>query len=174
MNSIWMANGNNVSLKADSARRVLPIRLQSKLESPEERSDFEHPDLLAWVQNKQPRLAAAALTILKAWFAAGCPRQDLRAWGSFEAWSNLVRQVVVWVGQPDPAATRLDLPEVDADRELMHLIVAALREVDPRGNGITVNEALKLLVDSSGSYNALEALVSELSNGKPRRRRRWV
>ncbi len=43
----------------------------------------------------------------------------------------------------------------------MHLIVAALREVDPRGNGITVNEALKLLVDSSGSYNALEALVSE-------------
>ena len=102
----WYATGNNVILAADTARRTLHIRLESPLESPEERAGFRHPALLAWIRQERGRLAVAPVTILAAYCAAGRPDMGLRPWGSFEAWSGLVRQAVVWVGMPDPAETR--------------------------------------------------------------------
>src|SRR5262249_15945777 len=43
----WYATGNNVSIAADTARRVCHVRLESDIEHPEERQDFRHPNLLA-------------------------------------------------------------------------------------------------------------------------------
>ena len=60
----WWATGNNVIVVADTARRIDHIRLESNEETPEERSGFHHADLLAWVREHRPRLAAAAVTIL--------------------------------------------------------------------------------------------------------------
>src|SRR5262249_21875370 len=105
----WYATGNNVALGADTARRVCHIRLESPDEHPEERKEFRHPDLVAWAGQNRPELLGAALTILRAQFAAGRPDQGLPAWGSFEGWSGVVRSAVVWVGLPDPGETRLIL-----------------------------------------------------------------
>jgi hypothetical protein len=103
----WHATGNNVSINADTARRVCHVRLESPEERPEEREGFTHPNLLAWVAEKRTQLLAAALTILRAYCVAGRPDQSLPAWGSFEGWTGLVRSAVVWVGMPDPGETRL-------------------------------------------------------------------
>jgi hypothetical protein len=162
----WFATGNNVVLGGDIARRTLHIRLQSPDEIPEERSGFAHPDLLAWLRKEQPRLATAALTVLRAFFVAGHPDQNVAPWGSFEGWSDLVRQAVVWVGQPDPGGTRVNIRDTDSDRDLMELIISAFENVDPRGNGITVSEALKL-IDNGGKYDVFARLVQEISDGKP-------
>jgi hypothetical protein len=86
----WYATGNNVALRGDAVRRVLPCRLETNEEKPEERTGFtiEEP-LLRYVGRRRPELVAAALTILRAYFAAGRPRQqDLKPLGSFEAWSR--------------------------------------------------------------------------------------
>ncbi len=71
MRTVWSTTGNNMAFGSDTGRRVLPIRLQSPLETPEDRSGFVHPDLLGWVESQRPSLAVAALTVLRAYFVAG-------------------------------------------------------------------------------------------------------
>src|SRR5215813_1272359 len=99
---VWLASGNNMQFQGDVARRVVPIALDPKMERPEERTDFKHNPLLPWVEQERPRLTIAALTILKAYFTASCPAQDIAPLGSFEAWSNLVRQALIWADEADP------------------------------------------------------------------------
>ncbi len=159
----WYATGNNIILAADTARRTLHIRLESPEEKPEERSGFRHPDLLRWVREERPRLTVAAVTILAAYCAAGKPDMGLKLWGSFEAWSVLVRNAVVWAGQPDPANTRAELTS-QADREgvaLRHLL-AGWEEVDPSGAGMTVAELLAALNDRAAECATVRAALLEL------------
>jgi hypothetical protein len=109
LTATWYATGNNVEIAADTARRVIHIRLDTMNEHPDQRTGFRHPTLLEWVDKNRPRLLSAALTILAAYFKAGCPAQP--PYGSFEGWSALVRQAVVWIGMPDPCLTRVKLME---------------------------------------------------------------
>ncbi|MBN2498271.1 MAG: hypothetical protein JXR96_27010 [Deltaproteobacteria bacterium] len=104
--AVLAATGNNLCFAGDTGRRTIPVDLDPQVERPEEREGFKHPDLLAWVTRERPRLLAAALTTLRAFFEAGCPRQGLTALGSFEAWSGTVREALVWAGQPDPCEGR--------------------------------------------------------------------
>jgi len=91
MHTVFFASGNNMRFKGDTARRVVPIDLDPRMERPEERTGFTHSPLLPWVKQEHPRLLAAALTILKAYCAADCPKQGITPFGSFEPWSDLVR-----------------------------------------------------------------------------------
>ena len=93
---VWLVSGNNMPYQGDTARRVVPIVMDPAMEKPEERTGFKHDPLIPWVQANRPRLTVAALTVVKAFFADGCPLQGLAAYGSFEAWSDLIRQALVW------------------------------------------------------------------------------
>jgi hypothetical protein len=104
MHAVFFATGNNITYKADTAPRVVPIALDPKMERPEERTGFQQDDLRAWVRNERPRLVTAALTLMRAYFEAGCPQQGITPMGGFEAWSALVRQALVWAGEADPLA----------------------------------------------------------------------
>jgi hypothetical protein len=142
----WYATGNNVAIGADTPRRVCHIRLESPEEKPEERKDFRHKNLLMWVGQEQSRLLASALTILRAYFVAGCPDLGLPAWGSFEGWSNIVRSSVVWVGLPDPAETRLLLQDqADVAAEHMALLLLGWEKLDPERQGITTAQVIHQL-----------------------------
>lgn len=120
LHTVFFASGNNMVFKGDTARRVIPIDLDPQMERPEERTDFQHSPLLPWVTREHPRFLAAALTILKAYFAAECPTQGLTPLGSFEAWSDLVRQALIWAGEADPCEGRKDL-EAESDPEFDRL-----------------------------------------------------
>ncbi len=162
--TVWFATGNNVILGADTARRTLHIRLESPEERPEERTGFRHPDLLAWVRENRGRLAVACCTILRAFHLAGRPDQGLKPWGSFEGWSNLVRNAVVWCGMPDPGATREELQNTaDRGAATLRQLIAGWQEADPEGRGMTVAAALKLLSDHPDDYEALRAAVDEMT-----------
>jgi hypothetical protein len=80
LTTVWIATGNNVVLGADTARRALYCRLETLEEHPEDREDFRQRDLLSWVRSHRKRLAVAAVTILRAYFAAGRPDHKLRTW----------------------------------------------------------------------------------------------
>jgi hypothetical protein len=159
----WYLTGNNVVLGADTSRRTLQIRLESPLERPEERTGFRHPRLLDWVRAERPRLAAAAVTILAAYCDAGRPDMGLTPWGSFEGWSDLVRQGIVWAGQSDPAETRVELRN-QADRGVAALrrLLTSWEEVDPNGAGVTVADVLAMLAESPGRFDAIRGALLEL------------
>ena len=166
LTTVWLASGNNLSIGADTARRTLLCRLESSHENPEDRSDFRHPNLLAWVREHRHRLAVAGLTILRAYIAAGRPDQNLVPWGSFEEWSNLIRGSIVWAELADPANTRMIVREADRSTELLRLLVAGIQEVDSIGGGVTSGEIERLLShpiqpDEHDPYPILREAISE-------------
>ena len=167
----WFATSNNASVDRDTTRRALPIRLDSPLEHPEERGDFEHPNLRAWVLEQRPRLVCAALTILRGFYVAGCPRVDLKAWGSYEGWSDTVRQAVVFAGQPDPCRTRIDfVTAADSERVALVSLLDGLEELDHYGAGLTAPEILRRLDRAPDDFRGLREAVLELCpqrDGKP-------
>jgi hypothetical protein len=159
MRTIWSATGNNMAFGSDVGRRVLPIRLQSTLETPENRSGFVHPDLLSWVGSQQPRLAVAALTILRAYFVAGCPQQPKGDWGSFESWTAKIRGAIVWAGGADPLPTRATALASDDSAALLGKLIKGIEQADPTGIGLTTKEIQRRTFGSEGDCDENEALA---------------
>ena len=133
----WFASGNNVILRPDTCRRVAHCRLNCMDEHPEEREGFKYPDLRGHVREHRGELLGAALTIMRGYFVAGCPKQKLRPWGSYEGW-EFIRQCIVWLGLPDPADARDELrTRADRDSETLTALFAGLSEADPTGTSMT-------------------------------------
>ena len=169
LTAVWCATGNNVQLEADTARRTLLMRLESPLENPEERTGFAHPDLISWVRAERRRLAVAAMTILRAYVAAGRPRQAIDPWGSYEAWSDLIRSSIVWAGMADPAATRAITRDADRSAELLRLVLTGLHEVGGEGTSHDLIRALDSNPSGPGGadrYPSLRLAVAELCGDK--------
>ena len=159
----WYASGNNVVLMADTSRRICHVRLNCPDEHPEERTGFRHPDLRGYVRKHRLQLLGAALTILHAWFVAGQPRQDLTPWGSFEGWSNVVRQCIVWLGLLDPGETRAELrSRADTEDAAVRALVLGWRELDPTNRGLTAREALSIIEEHPDKYDTLCDAIGEL------------
>ena len=70
------------------------------------------------------RYVAAALTVVRAYLAAGAP-QVCGPFGSYADWSRMVRSPLVWLGEPDPILsmekTREEDPELANIREFFDL-----------------------------------------------------
>lgn len=108
--TIIMATGNNIAMTRDMCRRVLRCRIVRLEENPQEKNTWKIPDLEAWVRAERPRLVVAGLTLLRAFSLGGCPNGDL-AWGSFNAWSQIVAGAIVWAGGPNVLDTRIKTSE---------------------------------------------------------------
>ena len=177
LTTCWFMTGNNVSLGGDTIRRSMHCRLESKLERPEERPDFQHGNLLAWLTGQRARLVVSALTILRGYVVAGRPKRKLTPWGSFEGWSDLVRQAVVWAGQPDPGKTRRQLAEtaddeVTALRRLLCALddaVTLMKQIERESqssvfhDGISVKQMTNGDVAGNLSYHLSDQVVEELT-----------
>jgi putative DNA primase/helicase len=148
--TVYFATANNPTYAGDTARRTLPIRLESKHEKPEERQDFEHPDILSFVTSKRAEFVRDALTILRAWYIAGRPQCGARTWGSFEAWSSIVPSIFRWLGLPDPMDARTAVEETaDPMRNALAVALAGWQQIDRTGQGYTVNAMLKELASEA-------------------------
>jgi hypothetical protein len=124
-NVLLTATGNNLAFAGDMTRRALLCRMDARMESPEGRS-FKR-DLRAWVPEHRGQLVAAALTVLLAFVGAGRPGlAQLPPFGSFEAWSNLVRGALVWLGEPDPCLTREHILADDPVKSKLSAFFAAV------------------------------------------------
>lgn len=150
--STWYGTGNNVAFasRCDTARRCAIIRIVSPHERPEDRADFRYPDLLGHVRAKRARLLTAALTILRAWIVSGCQGGAMRPWGSFEAWSRIVRGAVVWIGLPDPGEARGSADEEhDTEAAALAELLAgweeAARELAPDRGAVSIAAVLSSL-----------------------------
>ena len=169
--TIWMASGNNLIQRCDLPRRVVNIYLESTLECPEERDDFEQADLLSWVMNNRTEIIRHAITLIRGFFAAGKPKRKLRPFGSFGGWSDIVRHAIVWAGQEDPAATRAEIREdVSSEYSTLKMLLDGWDQIDPERNGLSAREAVDMANQrevTAERYPAMAAAIDEIvSPGK--------
>ena len=99
--TVWAVTTNGAPFRGDTGKRSIIIDLEFNGPSPESRDFGDGPTFEAEVDAQAPQLQADALTIARAWLLAKPAAVSLPKWGTFEAWM-VVRQVVVWLGMPDP------------------------------------------------------------------------
>ena len=159
MLAVWYANGNNLGYRADVIRRIVYCRLDSPVERPEERSDFRiKGDFLEHVSARRPELVVAALTILKAHAVAGRPSGNLVKFGSFEAWSGVVRSAIHWATGIDPCSTREALRAMDHEEIEETTVIEGWAELPYASErGVTIAEALRFIAspDHQDKYTTL-------------------
>lgn len=168
--SVWFASGNAMTYNGDMHRRVCEIALLTLLDDPEQRLNLTHPRIVQHVQDERAVYLAAALTIMRAWFTAGCPTTDIPNWGSFEAWSDVIRQPIVWLDLPDPWKTRAQVKEKGDPKGLaLAVLVENWDFLDATKRGVTSTEIVNQLdrkdlygEDSKATQTALAAAFSEL------------
>ncbi len=168
-NALLMATGNNLSIVGDLKRRVVLIRLDAKIERPEQRTfNLDH---LANVKKMRGKAIAAALTIPLAYLAAGAPPiAGSTPYGSFADWDRLVRLPLLWLGLPNPLDASEALREQDPDLESMRLLFAAwLADAVLKHGPVTAAEVVKAggqLGQSKNEelYDSLQLVCSEKPN----------
>jgi RepB DNA-primase N-terminal domain len=125
------ATGNNIAFKGDMVRRGLVCNLEALDERPELRA-FKR-DAVDRATADRGAYVAAALTIIRAYLTAGTPRV-CGPFGSYSAWSTMVRSPLIWLGEPDPVssmeAAREEDPELSDIREFFDLWLAYELDLD--------------------------------------------
>ena len=116
--STWIATGNNVTLGAEMARRTFRIRLDARVSNPAKRAGFKRSEyeLIRWIRTERGSLVAAVFTLVRAWWAAGKPKGDVPAFGSFDDWAEKVGGILQHAGV-EGFLKNLDAVQQDADEE---------------------------------------------------------
>lgn len=156
--SLICATGNNITVSEDLTRRVLPIRLDPGCEHPEERTFPFNP--VDRVKEHRAAYVSAALTLLKAYHAAGSPHQQLTPWAGFDAWGRMVRNALVWAGCPDPCIGRAAVVADDPVAALLGRFLAAWH-AEFASTGRTIKEAVARTKDED--VHGLGEVLQEIS-----------
>jgi hypothetical protein len=168
MRTIWLATGNNLLLRGDTHRRVLPCRLEPDCERPEERGDYRIPDLPRYVVEHRPALVVAVLTMLRAHVLAGRPSAELPHYGSYESWGAVVRQAIHWATGLDPCAAREAITaDSRQDAGTLTAVLAGWAKLpEGQGKGHAAKEALDLVKREPSTHSGLgEALADWAKDG---------
>jgi hypothetical protein len=95
----WSATGNNLRLGEEMARRCYWINQDARIEFPNSRTGWLHPDLPRWVRETRGALVAAVLTLARHWVALGQPPgAGVPVFGGFEDWSRVVGGILAAAG----------------------------------------------------------------------------
>ena len=170
---VWIATGNNLGFKRTLGRRIIPIDLDARMEQPEDRGGFRYTDLTAHEQKNRQQLVAAALTILRAFHLADRPEHGGPRMGSFEAWDNLIRSVVIWAGLDDPASTDPDeargrvRSQADDDTETLRTLLSALADGFPDNAAFTAADVITAAAKDDRIAAAVELAAVPARGGKP-------
>lgn len=150
--SLILGTGNNVRPLGDMTRRVLTIRLYHRTATPALVRYFGKP--AEQMATRREEYVAAALTIVAAWKRAGSPMIDVPSIGSYEQWSDLCRQPLLWLGLEDPAASIIAQlhhnPEQDAFGNLLKVWHAEIG-----GRAIMLRDVLTVAADRPDLHEAL-------------------
>lgn len=145
---VTYAAGNGLEFIGDMGRRTLRIRIDTRQELPEERTDFKHPDragednFLGWVRANRASLVVDALTCLRAWHVAGRPGV-VKNWGSFSSWASTIATAVTWLGMPDPTLARATQDAAaDPVRQALGVVYDAIRRLQAT-RGVTAGELVR-------------------------------
>jgi putative DNA primase/helicase len=122
--TLWLATGNQLTIAGDLRTRALLCRIDPQMEKPEQRAFTT--DIRVWFTEHRPKLVAAGLTIMRAFIVSGEKAKDhVKPWGRFDAWSDLVRAPLVWLGERDPYLSTAQLDAEDPYRVELQQVMGA-------------------------------------------------
>ena len=154
--TVFFGSGNRIAVdqNTDIIRRLNYINLQSPEEHAEHRTGFKHgaeAELREYAINKRAELIHAALTILE-YSRQSKADPTLKSWGSYEAFSRVVRRAIVLLGEPDPLDTRKALEARDESRGALEIVIAAIEGIGATSldSGMTAAEIIAELTDAWG------------------------
>ena len=107
-------NGNNIKFKGDITERVLKCRLNAKMEKPGERKFTWDPVVDAL--NNRAELVVAVLTAIRAYICSR-KRMPCTPYNDFKDWSRMIREALLWYGEPDPVLTAKEVKDEDPGKE---------------------------------------------------------
>ncbi|MBP6869809.1 hypothetical protein KBC04_02925 [Candidatus Babeliales bacterium] len=166
-NATFLATGNNLTFMGDITTRVLLCKLDAQVEHPEERS-FETQDLRKYVLEHRAELVIAGLTIVRAYFVAGKPKQNIKPFGRFEAWSDIIRSAIVWVGMADPCESRKEIEQSDPIRMVLASLFFSWYEIF-ESRPIKIKELIDQVshhIDSDAKEALRDALIELAADHK--------
>jgi putative DNA primase/helicase len=103
--AVVTCSGNNVTPGGDLARRAVVIMLDANMTGDQLRKrTFKIRHLPSYVRARRVELLHAALTILRAAIVHGKTKETPMP--SFERWSDIVREALLFLGLPDPLANQ--------------------------------------------------------------------
>lgn len=178
-NSLLVLSGNKPIIGGDLNRRLLRCELDTRMEAPHKRAFKLDP--LEYCREHRLDMVRAALTLLKAWHNAGRPKFTADRTASFEAWSDTIRQVVIWIGRngwlevADPIASIDAGFEADPDtRKLDALLRAWQFQFGAVRHPVKALRPFAADRDSD-LFEVLDEIgVIERSELNPRRLGRWI
>lgn len=174
--TLFLSSGNNVGPVQDMTRRTITIHLSPQCEVPAART-FTRPDLVREVLRERGRYVSAALTIVRAWIAAGSPKTQCKSLASFGEWSDLCRQPLLWLGCPDPTASVFEAMAEDPDRETLARLLTAWHAVFGKTPAM-VRDAVKQAHLSLHEHAELREVLHDIADerGDINRRKlgRWI
>jgi hypothetical protein len=146
--STLFANGNNIIVAGDLCRRVIRTRLNAKMERPEQRVFTGNP--VQTVLRDRGAYIAAALTIVRAYVAAGRP-DKCKPLASFEEWSDTVRSALVWLGMKDPVDSMESVWVDDPDTAALGALLAVWASMF--GTGYANRVALRVVIERANAHS---------------------
>ena len=177
--TVAIVTTNNTTIQSDTARRSITVRLSPTDERPEDRV-FRIDDLNRYVWTHRRRLLVAAIRIVQWHVARCCPQQEtfayldsdgnevvapVKRFGSFEAWSSMIRSAVIGVGLPDPVLTAQHMEVVDENRAARRTFLERWRDWNPEWCGSArqmIEEVFSVSNDSENVAQGLRDAVIEL------------
>jgi hypothetical protein len=162
--AVMLVSGNNLQMTDDMMRRCLTSRLESPLEDPTTRTEFAHPELIAWSLKERPRLLVLALTMLRGYISHGSPDAGLGTMGEpYGAWGRLIAGTIAFCGganvlecRPPRESGGLD------DASALRTLLDGWQRIDPMGDGVTSAQIIRVLTHEGESRNGLEDLREAL------------
>ncbi|NDP39898.1 MAG: hypothetical protein GZ093_14300 [Rhodoferax sp.] len=188
--ALFLVSGNNLVLTGDTHRRILLARLDAQIETPFKR-EFEF-DPLTEVCNNRQALVVAALTIVRAYIAAGRPKVATGRIASFELWDDLVRQPLCWLRERmmesgrdltdlplfvDPADSidraASENPETSKLAALLNAWIATFGTT-PTSPAQAITKAMEIFGAQSVLFDALDEIAGQNSKLNVRILGRWL
>lgn len=165
-----MFSGNNVEPLRDMARRIVSIHLDPATEKPTERQ-FRRPHAEADARRNRARYVSAALTIVRAWLAAGGPLASVKPVASYGRWSDWCRQPLMWLGLADPATRLFEQLTIDPDHELLGRMLRGWSAAHG-DKGMLIREVLAASL-SDDFHEAIRDVAEDKGGEVNRRRLAW-
>jgi putative DNA primase/helicase len=149
------ATGNNIRLKGDMTRRAIICSLDAGIERPELRTFTSKP--VERVLADRGRYVAAALTVVRAYFATGRPNRP-PPFASYEGWSDTVRGALIWLGRPDPVETLKVARSEDPELQTLSALLVAWADAIGLGHSHARTTAAVLAEPNPALHEALDAM----------------
>ena len=156
--TLILSNGNNVLPIEDMVRRVITITLHPTCEIPATKP-YDNKKLLDEIHENRAHFISLALTMIRAWIVAGRPIQEVETIPTYGDWSNYCRQVLLWLGLPDPGKSLLKALENDSDRELLGCLLHAWYD-------LFSSQSIMLRSAIENANDILEEVLVEINGGQ--------